>query len=351
MPTPLPKVNSPEVQRITNEDSDNLSAYNICLDYEEELAASKDKLRYVRILGFLLLHAPNRGVRSEVTKCILSRKQSSDLTDVGAFFERTVILPFKKYRGRTPKPSEPPSRPSFEVVKAEVKVDITQASKNHKDAKDHALIRDDWKCVVTGIIDCRAPERIIAQLDPTTVGVYTQCAHIIPEATYFGVEPKSKENTKLDYSASILAVLKRFGYDINKLNGENVHSLTNVISVESNVHEAFDRLMLYFEATAIKWFGLKPHPSVCKFVKFSTPDPENLPVPACELLALHATCCKVAHLSGAAEYIDEIYRDADKLDVLSADGTSGDVLNYVLLSLLKPRDPIPRLYEPASLMI
>ncbi|KAI9455641.1 hypothetical protein HD554DRAFT_1032484 [Boletus coccyginus] len=349
MPTPLPKVDSPEIQRIADEDSGDLSAYKICLDYEEELAAFEDKLRNVRILGFLLLHVPNQGVRSEVTKCIHSLKHSSDLTDVGAFFERSVILPFKKYRGRTPKPSERPSRPSFEVVKDQVKVDITLAPENHEDAKDRALVRDNWRCVVTGILDCRAPERIIAQLDPTTVGVYTQCTHIIPEDMCFGVEPKSKENIKLDYSASVLAVLKRFGCDINRFNGENVHSLTNVISVESNVHEAFDRLMLYFEATShedryeVKWFGLKPHPNVRQFVEFSTSDPENLPVPAYELLALHATCCKVAHFSGAAEYIDEIYRDADKLDVLSADGTSGDILDYVLLSLLKPRGSNPRL--------
>ncbi|KAN0091134.1 hypothetical protein V8E55_004700 [Tylopilus felleus] len=343
MPTPLPKVDSPEVQCIV-EDSDDLSAYNICLNHEEKLAASKDKLRYVRILGFLLLHAPNRGVRSEVTKCIHSRKNSSDLTDVGAFFERHVILPFKKYRGRTPKPSEHSSRPSFEAVKDEVKVNITQAPKNHKDAKDHALVRDNWRCVATDIIDRRAPKRITAQLDSTAVQIYTQCAHIIPEATYFGVEPKFKENTKLDYSASVLAILKRFGYDINRFNEENVHSLTNVISVQADVHDAFDQLMLYFEATSqedcyeVKWFDWKPHPNVRKFVKFSTSDPENLPVPACELLALHATCCKVARLSGAAEYIDETYRDADNLGVLSADGTSGDILDYKLLSLLKPRD-------------
>ena len=45
--------------------------------------------------------------------------------------------PVRKYRDRTPKPSEHPSRPSFEVVKDEVKVDITQAPRNHRDAKDH----------------------------------------------------------------------------------------------------------------------------------------------------------------------------------------------------------------------
>ena len=57
-------------------------------------------------------------------------------------------------------------------------------------------------------------------------------------------------DAQLDYSASMLAVLKRFGYDMNRFNGANVHSLTNVISMEFNVHDAFDRLMLYFEAMA-----------------------------------------------------------------------------------------------------
>ena len=60
-----------------------------------------------------------------------------------------------------------------------------------------ALIRDNWRRVATGIVDRRAPERIIAQLDSSTVAIYTQCAHIIPEATYFGVEPKSEEDTKV----------------------------------------------------------------------------------------------------------------------------------------------------------
>ena len=73
---------------------------------------------------------------------------------------------------------------------------------------------------------------------------------------------------------------------------------------------------------------------ISRFITFSTSDPENLPVPSPELLALHSTCCKVAHLSGASEYIDKIHRDADTIGVLSADGTSGDMLNYALSSLL-----------------
>jgi hypothetical protein len=86
----------------------------------------------------------------------------------------------------------------------------------------------------------------------------------------------------------------------------------------------------------VKWFGFKPHGDLPRFVTFSTTDPVNLPVPAPELLTLHATCCKVANLSGASQHIDKIYRDVDMMDVLEADGSSGDMLNYLLSSLSNP---------------
>ncbi|KAI9509931.1 hypothetical protein F5148DRAFT_1011536 [Russula earlei] len=338
MPTALPKIDSPLVQHVASEDPNYLSAYNVCLNHEEAFAAYENKLRYVRILGFLVLYAPNWTVRHEVVKCIHSRKNESDLTDVGRFFECYVIIPFKKYKGRTPKPSEHPSRPSFEAVKNQVKVDVSEAPKDHRDAKRKALIRDNWRCVVTGFVDLNAPEDIIAQSEQPPRGINTECAHIIPEATFFGVNPKSEENTKLDFSATILAVLQRFHYDISKFNGEKVHSLTNVMTLEKNVHDRFDQLELYFEATSqkdhyeVKCYGLMP-PLFQQFVAFSTTDPEHLPVPSPELLAFHATCCKVANLSGAAEYIDRVYRDADEMGVLASDGASGDVLGYLLSSL------------------
>ena len=70
-----------------------------------------------------------------------------------------------------------------------------------------------------------------------------------------------------------------------------------------------------------------------EFVTFSTTDPENLPLPSPSLLALHATCCKVLHLSGAAEHIMKVYRDAEDMGVLSSDGTSGDILTYKLMGM------------------
>jgi len=331
MPT-LPTIDDPQVQRLENEDS---RAYLLCLKYEEEFAAIASKLRSVRILGFLLLNAPNEGVRIEVTKCILSCKDDSDLVNLGSFFERYVILPFKKFKGRTPTSSEHPSRSSFEAVKSQVKVDIREAPKNHKGAKDRALIRDNWRCVATGLIDCNIP-----QDPPPEFAINTECAHIIPEATFFGVDSKSEPNPKLDYSASILAVLSRFRYDISSFNGEKVHSLTNVMTMQKDMHDAFDRLKFYLEATSQKdryearFFGPIPLRDARQFVTFTTHDPEHLPVPAPELLALHATCCKVAHLSGSSEWIDMVHRDINEMGVLAPDGTSGDMLGYALASFL-----------------
>jgi len=69
------------------------------------------------------------------------------------------------------------------------------------------------------------------------------------------------------------------------------------------------------------------------FVQFSTSDPRYLPVPSPELLALHATYCKVAHVSGAAEHPNKVYRDAEHMSVLALDGTSTDILNFKLMSL------------------
>jgi hypothetical protein len=58
-------------------------------------------------------------------------------------------------------------------------------------------------------------------------------------------------DAQLDYSASILAILSRFRYDISSFNGAKVHSLTNVMTMQRDIHDAFDRLECYLEATVI----------------------------------------------------------------------------------------------------
>ena len=70
-------------------------------------------------------------------------------------------------------------------------------------------------------------------------------------------------------------------------------------------------------------------------VTFSTDDPVNLPVPSPNYLALHAACAKVAHLSGAAEYIDAVWSEMEEALFLAENGSSADALNLALLVSLK----------------
>jgi len=64
-------------------------------------------------------------------------------------------------------------------------------------------------------------------------------------------------------------------------------------------------------------------------VVFTSRD-KKLPLPDPRYLRIHAACAKVAHLSGAAEYIDGIFRDMDDTRVLATNGSSAELLSYAL---------------------
>ena len=48
------------------------------------------------------------------------------------------------------------------------------------------------------------------------------------------------------------------------------------------------------------------------------------------LLALHAACARVAHMSGAAKAFDELERDVEDTEVLAFDGSSSRLLDHLL---------------------
>ena len=57
---------------------------------------------------------------------------------------------------------------------------------------------------------------------------------------------------------------------------------------------------------------------------------QGLPLPNPAYLRIHATCCRVAHLSGAGEYMDKTLEDLEDMRVLSEDGSSANHLSYAL---------------------
>ncbi|KAG9225746.1 hypothetical protein CCMSSC00406_0007756 [Pleurotus cornucopiae] len=329
-----------------------ISAYNICFDLEQSASTpiNNKHLIAARVLGYLILHAPSHHALAEVVKTIHSCRQNNlTLYALGEAFIVWFIRPFKKCKGRTPDSSLHPSRPSFGKDAAALKASIQEAPRDHSTAKRHALIRDGYRCLITRRYDRAAENKL--DITPEELVAYggliaTQCAHIIPASTYFDVNITRKSTpdpNEKDYAASVLAVLKRFGYDVDTLNGAGVHSLFNVMTLERNVHDMFDQLLLWLEATEtansyrVKVANPLYFPGGPDVVAFSTPDPEHLPVPSPHLLSLHAACAKVAHLSGAAEYIDNLDREMEATKVLAFDGGSADILHHAIARLAGER--------------
>ena len=56
----------------------------------------------------------------------------------------------------------------------------------------------------------------------------------------------------------------------------------------------------------------------------------GVPPPDPKLLALHATCARVAHMSGAAEFFDKLERDVEETEVLAFDGSSAHLLRNLM---------------------
>lgn len=67
-------------------------------------------------------------------------------------------------------------------------------------------------------------------------------------------------------------------------------------------------------------------------------------LPSQRLLAMRAACSRVAHMSGAAEQIDQILRDLEETWVMANDGTTADLLTSRLLQSSNVVESIAEMY-------
>jgi hypothetical protein len=59
---------------------------------------------------------------------------------------------------------------------------------------------------------------------------------------------------------------------------------------------------------------------------------KNAQPPDPMLLALHTACARVAHMSDAAEFLNQLELDAEETDVLAVDGSSARLLSNLISS-------------------
>lgn len=75
-----------------------------------------------------------------------------------------------------------------------------------------------------------------------------------------------------------------------------------------------------------------PYYNLPNEVRFITRQP-LLELPDPRFIAIHAACCRAAHLSGSAAYIDQIHRETEMTHVLADNGSSAELLEFALSKL------------------
>jgi hypothetical protein len=119
-----------------------------------------------------------------------------------------------------------------------------------------------------------------------------------------------------------------------ELRGKNIHRLENIMTLDSPIHHYFDTLRFWLEPTVSTKSSITeqsatektpffsghtssiPHLlrgpfnpkrlryDLSEFIVLTTPDAARLPLPNPDYLALHASCCRIAHGSGAAGFLE-----------------------------------------------
>lgn len=308
---------------------DIVRAYDICIrceeELEEELKTGRDATKDLidcRIVGYLFHHSPTNEALETVTNDVLSCANREDLLRLGRMYYDYLLKPFYFHvvEGVTILGKEdyehPPSFVPLDAVSQKVMNTPTQ---DDATAHDKALVRDGFRCILTGAHDFRAMRRS-TDLYKKFPGEgpmqwdLTKCAYIFKDKFDQG-----------ETSTNLYSILKRFGYKnlSAELNGVGFYRLENIINLGCKILSSFDEMCLWFAETSqphtyqVKTGGsfkpLRASFRIPDYVTFTTPNKTKLPLPSPTYLKLHAAVCEIGELSGATDYMEQFCRGLDDL--------------------------------------
>ncbi|KAJ6611586.1 hypothetical protein B0H10DRAFT_1882583 [Mycena sp. CBHHK59/15] len=264
------------------------------------------------------------------------------ISELGIHYQKHLIRVFRAHGGSLPKTSQHLSRPSMDVLMADIVQQIKEADRSKPSVKRPALARDGFKCVVSGLIDLPSYEAFPTAFPADVVTCKTQCCHIFSESAQDGDE-------KTDYAAAAMSILKMFDFDFRSLLGSGANTLHNVVTMDAELHNTWDDLAFWFEevdgqpntynvvaARTSFWtmvqrprqrvtFTVDPNFAAECVAQEVTPE-----LPSRGLLAIRAAVSRVAHMSGAAEQYEIIMRDRETSTVMAHDGGSAEFLKALV---------------------
>ncbi|KAJ6458837.1 hypothetical protein C8R47DRAFT_1162715 [Mycena vitilis] len=246
------------------------------------------------------------------TSAAPAQAQYAQMYELGVRYRNRLLQIFRTNGEQRPPPSEHPTCFSLQFAREQIMED-TRTPQTASDALKHALVRDGYRCVLTGLYDCDSGEahpELVDRAVASGLGLTTvDCAHIFPESAQIGERE---------------ALLEMFGLSDEAERLRNPHGLSNVMCLHEPLLRRFDLLDFWFEEVIGEpdtydiqgvWLVWTMRPALPKRVRFEV-DPEfaaacrakDRPVPALpspSLLAVRAVCSRVAHISGATDQANQ----------------------------------------------
>ncbi|KAH6892767.1 hypothetical protein BKA70DRAFT_1536422 [Coprinopsis sp. MPI-PUGE-AT-0042] len=339
--TPLP-TNKWNPNSNNSEEGPWFKAYDTCLTLEANAVGVLD-LIYARTLGYLLLYVPLDTGRTQFAREILECQANSPMLYLLAQnYHRHLLQAFCQSGSERSATSSPSNDSSGQSDDDSVTLQIVQA------AKHAALRRDGLRCLLTGCHDCDYIGHCLENGLPIPEGPAfpTEATYIIPP--YLNEIPQLDGGSKAAWSTAVWSQLKHFGVERDELDGDKIHRLGNIITLSVDLHEFFKRRSL--------WFDLDPHygddrhfvvhaylaavlsPNWSRRLALTNANPNtDNELPNARFLNAHGAVCRIAHMSGAADFMkrhdgnDSIYDSGTP--VKATDGSTAEWLDMHLKAL------------------
>lgn len=200
--------------------------------------------------------------------------------------------------------------------------------------------RDGHQCVVSGLYDADfifAEERAGRAAPDDEGGTATDAAHIIPHALN-NVARDNANGTIGDSQVFVWGILNMFDPGVrDMLAGSHIDNPCNALLLAHDLHCEFGKLHVYFEEVPDEPHSYRfkrtrgarrlrpdfnPKSEVLTFANCEHGGLQLAPLPSRRLLKLHAACCRMLEMAGAAEYVENLLDDFEELGTLATDGSS-----------------------------
>ncbi|TFK64655.1 hypothetical protein BDN72DRAFT_881367, partial [Pluteus cervinus] len=342
---------------LTDFGSPNLqNAYQLVIAAESSALDAVDRMD-CRVVGYLMINLyKSRSILGDAPLTqIVQQVTSTDYGDtiiykVGKYYRQNLIHAFRT-TGPLPRP---PSPQSFRNLQEMIQDAMSTSTSNHRTLQNRALIRDNFRCMITGEYD-ETTYNILEKSDPSSADqiqstVATNYCHIIGETTIQRIQ-----RTRREGDTNILTLFGLTSLVDRVIQPGGINDLSNILTLRPELHLMFNHLKLWFEGTetpneynicvsnekSLRAFQVARRRIQFRVNNIDYINSEQqrllLPLPDPKLLAIHAICAKVAHLSGAAEHFDLIDREREEGTVLEEDGSSAALLDELLSGLVLRR--------------